>query len=441
MLSKEFSNELKLRRQKVFDEMPNASIALLPSAKLQWRNNDAEYPFRQCSDFYYLTGFCEPDSVLFLIKDKQGKTEYGLFCQPKNEEEEIWTGPKAGIEGAKEVFAVDKAFPVEKLEEQLLEWLSDYSHLLYSFGSDRQFDKKIEEWLGRLQRKNRRGFHSPKMIIDFKSMIHRFRRVKSDYEITLMKKAAEISALGHLQLMKLCRPNLMEYQLEGDFLQHCFYKGIRMQAYTPIVAGGKNACILHYTDNDKPLREGDLVLIDAGGEYQYYASDITRTFPISLKFNQPQKQIYDLTLKAQMAAIDQIRPGVPFARLQEVIVDILVEGFIALGLLTGDKKTLIEQKAYQRFYMHSSGHWLGLDVHDVGDYKDENGSVLFEPGMVLTVEPGIYIAPNQKDVDKKWWGIGVRIEDDVLVTKTGHEVLSSAVPKTVEEIEKIRASQ
>lgn len=448
-ISTELFAELKKRRANIFAEMPASSIAILPGARLQWRNGDAEYPFRQSSHFYYLTGFCEPDAVALLSKDDLGQEEYMLFCKALNPEEEIWTGPCIGLEGAKNYFGVQRSFDIKELEERMPSLIASRSHFFYTLAQDEIFDKKIMHWVRKLRDKNRKGVSVPKIWFDLKSMIDKLRLRKSSYEINLMEKAASISARAHIELMKKCRPEMWEYQLEAEFLYYCYSEGVRTMAYNSIVGGGKNACILHYNQNNQALKAGDLVLVDAGCEYQYYASDITRTFPVSGRFTEKQRAIYELVLKAQQSAIEFIRPGVSWNALQEVIVRIVTEGLISLGLLKpnlkeeykddvdGILKTLIEEKAYERFYMHSSGHWLGLDVHDAGEYKVNGKWLSLEPGMVLTVEPGIYIPVNQQDVDKSWWGIGVRIEDDILVTETGHLVLSREVPKTVEEIEQL----
>jgi Xaa-Pro aminopeptidase len=452
-ISTKLLEEIKRRRDRIFDEMPSSSIAILPGAGTQWRNGDAEYPFRQESHFYYLTGFCEPDAVLLLSKSEKGEGETILFCKASNPEEEAWTGPRLGLKGAREYLGLDKSFDITELEERMPELIANRSHFLYTLAQDEKFDKKMMRWVRKVRSKNRKGVSTPKVWIDLKSMIDQLRLRKSTYEIELMQEAASISAKAHLELMKKCKPGIWEYQLETEFLYYCANQGVNTLAYNTIVGGGENACVLHYTQNDQQLKEGDLVLIDAGCEYQYYAADITRTFPVSGRFSEKQRAIYELVLKAQVAAIELIRPGVYWDALQTVIVKIITQGLMDLGLLKGKLKeelkeeyktdpngilkTLLDQKAYERFYMHSSGHWLGLDVHDTGEYKVNGQWIALEPGMVLTVEPGIYIRANQADIDKSWWGIGVRIEDDVLVTETGYQVLSREVPKTVEEIEKV----
>jgi len=428
------------RRCELFKKMPNASIAILPSADQKFRNHDAEYPFRQQSDFYYLSGFCESNSVLVFIKDKMGAEEFIVFNSPQDPEKTIWSGPRLGVQGALQVLGANKAYAIHEIDFVMPQLLEDKSEILYSLGRDQIFDTEISRWLNTVRAKIRRGVHAPGIFVDLHPFIHELRLRKSVSEIALMRKACEISALAHNHLMRACKPGRMEYELEAEFLHECMLKGCRSLAYMSIVGGGENACTLHYVQNDKKLESGDLVLVDAGGEYQYYAADITRTFPINGRFTADQKAIYNLVLKAQLAAIAEVRPGTHWDKLQEVIVSTLVSGLVDLGILKGNIATLIEEKAYKPFYMHSSGHWLGLDVHDAGEYKMNGQWRLLEPGMALTVEPGLYFAPNNPNLDKRWWGIGVRIEDDILVTETGHEVLTETALKTVEAIEAFMAS-
>lgn len=429
--------EYMFRRDRLFEKLPLSSIAILPSGKQKYRNADTEYRFRQKSDFYYLSGFDEPESVLILIKDKTGKKEFIVFCRPNQPEEEVWTGPRLGIAGAVTKLECDHAYAIQDLDNQVVKLLENKEHIIYSFVEDSKWNKRVIDWVNRVKTKARVGIAAPKIWVDLSPLIHEARLIKSPSEIELMRKASEISARAHKQLMILCAPEKFEYELEAEFIQSCMKEGVSEMAYPTIVGGGANACILHYIKNNARLKSGDLVLVDAGCEFQYYASDITRTYPVNGKFSAEQKAIYELVLKAQMAAIEKVRPGLFWNELQDTLVLILVEGLVELELLKGDIKTIIEQKTYQRFYMHSSGHWLGLDVHDVGDYKVQEEWRKLEAGMVLTIEPGIYISPNQPDVDERWWGIGVRIEDDILVAEQGFEVLSKEVPKTVESIEKI----
>ncbi len=395
--------EYQARRAQIIENMPPSSIAVLHAAEAHFRNGDAEFSYRQQSNFYYLTGCCESQAALVLTKAKDGRGESLFFMKVTEPTEVIWTGARLGIEGALEHLGADKAYDITQLDTLLASWTAD------------------------------------KKIIDIQQAIHALRVIKSPAERALMQKAAEISAEAHIRVMQASKPGLIEYELEAEFIYEVMRKGCRALAYPSIVGGGVNACTLHYNENDQVLRDGDLVLVDAGGEYQYYASDITRTFPVNGRFSEDQKAIYNLVLESQLAAIECIRPGIRWDTLQKKILKILVPGLVALGILKGEPAALIKEKAYRSVYMHSSGHWLGLDVHDVGDYLVNDTSRLLEPGMVLTVEPGIYIAPNTPNIDKRWWGIGVRIEDDILVTDIGHQVLSEAAPKTVEAIESLMA--
>jgi len=429
--------EYRARRSRIIENMPSHSIAILPSGSEKYRNADAEYPFRQESNFYYLTGFSEPKSLLVLLKRSASESQFILFCQSHNPALEVWTGKKVGLDDALEQFGADKAYFFDDLDRIMPELLENTNEIFYSLGRHSDWDARITGWLNTVRAKKKAGGSAPSVFKDLSSTIHESRLFKSAAEIKLMKKVSEISANAHVELIKACKPNMMEYELEALFLYECVRQGCRSMAYPSIVGGGKNACTLHYGANNALLKSSDLVLIDAGGEYQNYAADITRTFPVNGKFTKEQKVLYQLVLKAQLAAIDLVRPETRWDILQETIVTILVQGLVALGLLKGEVKTLIHEKAHQKFYMHGSGHWLGLDVHDAGEYKLEGQYRTLKPGMVLTVEPGIYIADGEPSVDKRWWGIGIRIEDDVLVTENGHDVLTKAAPKTVEEIEQL----
>lgn len=403
------ATEYARRRQQIFDQLPTPSIAILEGAALRYRNGDVSYPFRQDSGFYYLTGFEEPNAILVFLK-KGSQNRFILFCEPASEKDLIWTGPRAGLEEAVQDFGADEAYARSEFERHL---------------------KKRQKGQGPILK-----------LLDF---ISEMRLIKSSAEISCMRTAAQISADAHRVLMAHCAPNQNEHELEALFQFRCAQGGARELAYSSIVAGGAHACILHYVKNNKPLQSGDLVLVDAGAEYQNYAADITRTFPVNGKFTAPQKALYELVLKAQCAAIEAIKPGLVWDRLQSIIVEILTEGLVDLGILKGNPKQLIVDKAYQKFYMHSSGHWLGLDVHDAGSYKHtahkKNPECRsLEAGMVLTVEPGLYICPGHSEVSKEWWGMGIRIEDDILVTPQGYEVLSDAAPKMPEEIEKLMAT-
>ncbi len=419
-------------------QMEPNSIALLASAPARMRNGDAEYLYRQNSDFYYLTGFTEADALLALIPGrKQG--EAVLFCQQKNKEKELWTGVLMGPDVACEELLFDDAFPITDIDDILPGLIEGRDRVYYSMGKDDQFDNQVMDWVKVIRSKAKMGAHPPSEFLVLDHLLHELRLIKSANEVKLMEQAAKISAEGHKRAMAYCKPGIKEYELEAELLHAFTRNGSRAPAYSSIVAAGDNACILHYNENNAEVKEGDLILIDAGCEYEHYASDITRTFPASGKFTTEQKAIYELVLNAQSAAIEAIAPGVPWDEPHKISVKIITRGLVKLGLLKGRTSQLIKSEAYRDFYMHKVGHWIGMDVHDVGDYKIDDSWRLMEPGMVTTVEPGIYISPDNKKVQKKWRGIGVRIEDDVLVTKKGYRILSNGIPKTVQEIESFMA--
>ncbi len=427
-------DEFSSRRHKVLQQMQPDSIAVLPGANMKYRNGDTEYPFRQDSNFYYMTGFCEPNAVMVLCKDSKNHSKFILFNQTNDPEAEVWTGKRAGQQGVRDNYGVDEAYDIAQLEEIMPKLLMNRQNVYYSIAAEKEFDHSMLQWLCKAKLAARYQ-SSLENLIDLKSIIHELRLFKSEHEIQLMRKAAEISAAAHLQVMQHRKSAQLEYQLEAVFVASCMQAGCHNQAYGPIFASGNNGCTLHYVANDQPLKAGDLILVDAAAEYQYYASDITRTFPLNGKFSLEQGQIYQLVLDAQMAGIAEVRPGNHWNKVQEVMVEIIVVGLIKLGIMQGNAKQIIADQVYKKFYMHGSGHWLGLDVHDVGKHKIDDKWRKFEPGMVLTVEPGIYIANNTPGVAQKWLGIAVRIEDDILVTKKGNEVLSSSVPKQLHEIE------
>jgi len=432
-------NEFKRRRRQLMRMMGKNSIAILPAAGIKQRNNDVTYPYRPDSDFYYLTGFEEPEAVAVLIPGrKQG--EYILFCREKDEEKERWDGAIAGQEGAVKAYGADDSFPITDLNDILPRMLEQCERVFYAMGCDPELDKNMSGWISQIRGKARTGVHTPQEFIALDHYLHDMRLYKSRSEIAVMRKAARISAIAHKRLMRECRAGMKEYQLEAAFLHECARRGARQQAYSAIVGGGNNATVLHYVDNTDKLESGELVLIDAGCELDYYASDITRTFPVNGRFTEPQSQLYQLVLDAQLAAIKQVKPGNPYNAPHKAAVRTLTRGLIRLGLLKGQPAKLIREEKYKRFFMHGTGHWLGMDVHDVGDYKIDGHWRQLEPGMVLTIEPGLYIPLGSKGVAKKWQGIGIRIEDDILVTKDGCEVLSSDAPKTIAEIEAIMAA-
>ncbi len=443
--------EYARRRARIFEKLESKSLVVLPGAQEQYRNGDVSYPFRQNSDFYYLTGFSEPEAVLVLLKT-QSENKVILFCKPYCAKQAIWTGPSAGLEGAKEAFGMDESYPFDSLDEKMPALCAEQQKIFYSFGKSMLWDRRFIKWAYSTEKASK---HKPLTVVDFLSLVSEARLIKSPSEIALIRKAVDISVQAHKCLMQTCAHAhahahahanvhvyadvgaISESQLEALFAYECAKGGCRSLAYPSIVGGGSNACILHYVQNDKPLCKGDLVLVDAGAEYQGYASDITRTFPVSGQFSTDQKSLYNIVLEAQLATINAVRPGTPWDDLQSIVVEHLTKGLVALGILHGTIDQLIETKAYQTFYPHSSGHWLGLDVHDVGSYKQEDKPRMLQAGMVLTVEPGLYIPKDCQTVDPRWRGIGIRIEDDVLVTQTGYEVLSAALPKTVEEIERL----
>ena len=433
-------SEFAKRRRYLAEHMGAKAIAILPSATVKCRNRDVDYPFRQDSDFYYLTGFSEPDAVLVIIPGRE-HGESILFCRERDPDKEMWDGFIAGPDRVKELIGVDDAFPISDIDEILPGMIEGTDKVFYSMGLDSHFDSRVMEWINVIRSKIRSGAHPPGEFVALEHALHEFRLFKSAAEIKVMTKAAELSAEAHINAMRSCRPGLFEYHLEAVYLHTFMAGGARFPAYPSIVGSGDNACILHYRDNDAELKDGALVLVDAACELECYASDITRTFPVNGKFSKEQKAIYEIVLAAQLAAIAEVKPGNHWNQPHEAAVRVVAEGLVKLGLLDGTVDEVVASEAYKKFYMHRTGHWLGLDVHDVGEYKVDGNWRTLEPGMVLTVEPGIYIAPNCKDVAKKWRGIGVRIEDDVLVTKKAPKILSEKVPKTVTEIESLMAGR
>lgn len=425
--------EYQARRKKLAEQLPTDSVAIIPAAHELLRNGDAHYRFRQDSNFYYLTGFNEPDALLVIISGKESQSI--LFNRPRNPTQEQWTGKRLGQEGAVRELGMHAAFPMASVAEELPKLFAGKSAVYYALGRNPQVEQQIVRGLNTLKDQVRRGVKAPEALCDLEGILGEMRLFKSEAEVDLMRHAARISVDAHKRAMQLCQNMEYEYQLEAELVYEFSRHGCRSVAYDPIVGSGENACILHYTENNQPLGRGDLVLIDAGGEYDNYAADITRTFPVNGIFSPSQKSIYELVLKAQKAGIAAIKPGVAWNSIQQVMVRILTAGLCELGILKGTVDELIATEAYKPFYMHNSGHWLGLDVHDCGSYKINGEWRPLEPGMVLTVEPGLYISSGMHGVDKRWWGIGVRIEDDILVTKTANEVLTAALPVDVSEIE------
>jgi Xaa-Pro aminopeptidase len=430
--------EFVRRRKKLMAMMDRHSVGIVPGAREVTRSRDTEYPFRQNSDLFYLTGFEEPDAVLVLIPGRR-QGQVILFCRERDPEMELWNGYRVGPEGAVAYLGVDDAFPIDDLDEILPGLIEGTQRIYYSMGHDDVFDQRVMGWVNQIRRLVRTGAAPPADFTDLAFLLHEQRLIKSAAEIRVMRRAGEISAEAHTRAMRECQPGRFEYHLEAS-IQHTFAEyGARFPAYSSIVGSGANACILHYTENNARMRSGDLVLIDAGCEFQGYAADITRTFPVNGQFTPEQRAIYDLVLEAQRAAIAKVKPGNTWNQPHDATVRVITRGLIKLGLLKGNERDLIKAEAHRDFYMHRAGHWLGLDVHDVGDYRIGGRWRQLEPGMVLTIEPGIYIATDNTRVAKKWRGIGVRIEDDVVVTETGCEVLTADVPKRADEIEALMA--
>jgi Xaa-Pro aminopeptidase len=427
--------EYAQRRQTLATQMKQGSIAIIPSSIEQLRNGDAHYRFRQDSDFHYLTGFDEPDAILVVIATTPVQSI--LFNRPKNETQEQWSGYRLGQADAPDALLINQAFPIESWPTELPKLLSQSDIVYLDVGRHTHLLSMVSGIFMTLKQQVRRGVKAPSKLFDLEPLLSEMRLFKSPGEIALMRKAAQLSVDAHLSVMRQVKNANFEYELEATFIHALTQKGCRNVAYDSIVAAGANACTLHYTDNNAPILKDALVLIDAGGEYQNYAADITRTFPANGRFNPEQKAIYELVLKAQQAGIACIKPGIPWGFIQETIVQILTTGLIDLGLLKGEPAELIQSSAYTQFYMHNSGHWLGLDVHDCGRYKINHTWRPLEPGMVLTVEPGLYISEKSKGIDSRWLGIGVRIEDDILVTEGGCENLTGALPVSVQAIEDI----
>ena len=416
------------------------SVAIISSAREATRSNDTQYRYRQDSDFLYLTGFDEPEAIA-VITPSRAEQKFTLFVRPRDPEREIWDGRRSGVEGARAQYGADAAFPISEFEEKLPEMLNGATNLYYRIGNGNvELDETIVKRIRGLRAMIRRGMSAPEAIIDTAAITHEMRLFKTEEEIELMQRAADIAAEGHIEAMKKARPGMMEYEIEA-LVEYIFRKqGASGPAYNSIVGSGANATVLHYINNDAKLSDGDLLLIDAGAEYQGYASDITRTFPVNGRFTAAQRDIYDLVLETQMACVERVRPGESVDELKNYSIELLTEGMVRLGLLKGEPKELIKEEKYKQFYMHGLGHFLGLDVHDVGRYHIKDEARRLAPGMVMTVEPGLYIAPDTKDIPEKYLGIGVRIEDDVLVTEDGNRVLSSKAPKQAQEIEALMAS-
>ncbi len=423
----------KSRRINLSEKLPKNSVLLIPGANTQYRNADSAYAFRQDSNFYYLSGFCEPDSLMAIINNDDGINSI-IFVPPKDKLKEIWDGHRSGPIGAVKEFLFDKAYDNSEIDNMMPEILFRCDQVLYPIGKKNGFDQKVIDWTTEASSKDR---HSKSInILDASSTIGNARLIKDDHEISLIKKACDISAEAHIEAMKNVKNAESEQSIESLYVYEFSKRGGRFPAYTPIVAGGENACVLHYIENNKKLNKNELLLVDAGCEYEMYASDITRTYPISGKFSKEQLEIYKIVLDAMNAAIDKVKDGNNIMEPQQISEKIITNGLVELGLLHGDPEDLHKKGAFKDFYMHKIGHWLGLDVHDAGDYMEGDDFMKFKPGMITTIEPGIYISRSM-DVDDKWKGIGIRIEDDILVTKDGNENLTKKVPSDPAEIESL----
>ena len=411
-------------------------VMLLPAAEEKIRNADSEYLFRQDSDYAWLTGFEEPDGAALLFADPvEGKPGFVMFVRPRDREREIWTGFRAGVEGAVERFGADAAHPVADVDAKLAEYLARGGPLWYRLGFSPAWDERVSRIIGQLRARSRTGVRAPDPIRDPGGLLHELRLVKSPEEVDKLRRAAEITAEAHMSAMRDGRPGAREYQVQSEIEYAFRRRGGSGPGYGTIVAGGPNAVVLHYRAGDAELRDGELCLVDAGAEYGLYTADVTRTFPVSGEFSKSQRRVYDLVLDAQLAGIDAVKPGATVDGIHEIVVRKLTEGMVALGLLQGPVDERIADGAYKRYYMHRTSHWLGMDVHDVGAYYVDGKSRALGPGMVITVEPGIYVAPDDEQAPADLRGMGVRIEDDVLVTADGHEVLTAAVPKAPQEVE------
>jgi len=432
--------EFARRRKELMSMMDENGIAILPGASLVARNSDVDYLFRQDSDFHYLTGFDEQEAVFVLIPGRE-HGEAILFCRERDSEQERWHGKITGPERAMQLFGMDDAFPINDIDDILPGLIEGKSRLYYAMGHQQDFDASVISWVNSIASSQHKGTKPPGEFVQLGHLVHELRLFKSKWEIDVMKYAAKVTADAHKRIMKASQAGLFEYELEAE-INHTFLRGgARSAAYPSIVGSGDNANTLHYIENSQVMKSGDLVLVDAGAEYESYAADVTRTFPINGKFTSAQKEIYEIVLAAQAAAIELVQPGNHWNQPHEAVVSVISQGLLDLGLLEGDLATILAEESYKKFYMHRTGHWLGLDVHDVGEYRIGEEWRVFEPGMVTTIEPGIYISEDLLEVPSRYRGIGIRIEDNVVVTKSGNEVLTADIPKTIMEIEAIMASE
>ncbi|MGQ0579471.1 MAG: aminopeptidase P N-terminal domain-containing protein [Betaproteobacteria bacterium] len=428
------NHRLQAQRRERLVSLMKQGVAVVRTAPERARNRDSSYPYRFDSYFYYLSGFAEPEAVLVLIAG--GKPKSMLFCREKNPEREIWDGFRYGPDQAREIFGFDEAHPISELDALMPQLLANQPSIFCDVGSDGDWDSRVIGWINKVRAQVRSGVSAPAEIRDIRHFLDHMRQIKDPRELGTMRRAADISAEAHRRAMRATRPGMHEYEIEAEILHEFRRRGAQAPAYPPIVAGGANACVLHYVQNDAILKDGDVVLIDAGCELDGYASDLTRTFPVGGNFSGPQRDIYEIVLAAQAAAIAQIKQGAEWEDPHNAAVKVLAQGMVDLGLCKGTVDAVIESADYRRFYMHRTGHWLGLDVHDAGDYKRDGKWVKLEPGMVLTVEPGCYVRPGE-GVPEQFWNIGVRIEDDALVTGNGCEIITAAAPKKIEDIESL----
>lgn len=425
------------RRRQLMRMAGDDAILILPAAAERVRSRDTHYPYRQDSDFWYLAGFPEPEAVLVLVPGR-AHGESLLFCRERDPEREGWDGPRIGPEGAVETLGFDDAFPITDLDDILPGLLEGRSRVYYHFGRDQEFDLKLIGWLNRVRAQVRHGAQPPHEFLELGHLLDEMRLFKDRDELRLMRRASEITMQAHAAAMRVVRPGMHEYELQAE-IERVFRAHDAWPAYGSIVGAGANACVLHHVANNGPVHDGDLVLVDAGAEYRGYASDITRTFPANGRFSREQRLLHDLVGDAQAAALEQARPGVPYEAGHEAAVATLTEGLLKLGLLKGKLEKHLSEGTYKRYYRHKTGHWIGLDVHDVGEYRLDGESRLLEPGMVFTIEPGLYIAPDDTRVAAKWRGIGIRTEDDVVITRDGHKVLTGGLARSADEIEAFMA--
>lgn len=429
--------EFAKRRHHLMEMTGQGSVVILRAATRKIRNNDVHFPYRQDSDFLYLSGFSEPDAMMVLLPEEKGGRSI-IFCREKDRHREMWDGAMVGTEGAKEKFGFDRAYPMAEMKKRLPRLLHGRERVYYDLGKDPDFDQLLIGWLNEFRSKTRKKFQAPDEISALDHNLHEMRLFKSRAEISAMRKSARIAATAHRRAMRACKPGLNEAEIHAELL-HVFTGRQCEASYIPIVGGGANACILHYIRNRDQLNDGDLLLIDAGAEYDGYASDITRTFPVNGKFSGPQRDLYEVVLTAQLAAIAEVRVGNPWDHVHETAVRVATEGMLDLGILKGSLDEALEEEHFKDYYIHNTGHWLGLDVHDVGEYEIDGHSRVLEPGMVLTVEPGIYIPLSATSVDDPWRGMGIRVEDNVAVTKEQADVLSVDICKSVNDIEALMA--